>query len=134
MTVTPGIATITAIAAVGNSWPIPGSSKKIMLDTQIYVSSSNCESLFGALSYFNGSDMVFRNDEITLYLIYATVSFFYFFSLILTYFSARLQKWRMEHMYIPILTQRRVMILLEIFYGSVCIFLLFDGLLNVFLC
>ena len=82
MTVTPGIATITAIAAVGNSQPIPGSSKKIMLDTQIYVGSSNCESHLGALSYFNGSDMVFGNDEITLYLIYVTVGLFYFFSLI----------------------------------------------------
>ena len=37
-------------------------------------------------------------------------------------------------MYIPVLTQRRVMILLEIFYGSVRMFLLFDGLLNIFPC
>ena len=82
MTVTPSIATNTEITAVGNSWPIPGSSKKIMLDTQIYVGSSNCESLLGTLSYFNGSDMVFGNDEITLYLVYATVGLFYFFSVI----------------------------------------------------
>lgn len=74
MTTTPGIATITAIAAVGNPRPTPGSAKKIMLDAQIYVGSLNCESLLGALSYFNGSDMVFGNDDVALYLIYATVS------------------------------------------------------------
>ena len=37
-------------------------------------------------------------------------------------------------MNIPVLAQRRVMILLEIFYGSVRMFLLFDGLFNIFPC
>ena len=42
----------------------PSSSKKIMLDAQIYVSSSNCESPLGTLSYFNSSNMVFRKDDV----------------------------------------------------------------------
>ncbi|KIK00974.1 hypothetical protein K443DRAFT_7224 [Laccaria amethystina LaAM-08-1] len=74
MTATLGIATITVITAVGNPRPTPGSSKKIMLDAQIYVGSSNCESLLGSLSYFNGSDMVFRKDDVALYLLYATIA------------------------------------------------------------
>ncbi|PPQ82285.1 hypothetical protein CVT25_008435 [Psilocybe cyanescens] len=67
-----GIATITAVAAVGNPRNIPG-SKKVMLDVQVFVGSPSCESLLGALAYFNGSNMVFDHDSVALYLIYATV-------------------------------------------------------------
>jgi len=66
---------MTAVAAVGNPRNVPG-SKKLILDVQIYVGSEKCESLLGALSYFNGSDMVFDNDDVALYLIYSTFSRF----------------------------------------------------------
>jgi len=131
MTTTLGIATITVIAAVGNPRPTPGSSKKIMLDAQIYVSSSNCELLLGTLSYFNGSDMVFWKDDIALYLLYAMVSLlFHFIFQLLKCFSLRLLKGRMAHKYTPLQTQRRNMILLVTFNGSV-IFPLFNALLNI---
>ena len=131
MTTTLGIATITAIAAVGNPCPTPSSSKKIMLDAQIYVGSPNCESLLGTLSYFNGSDMVFRKDDVALYLLYATVSLlFHFIFQLLKCISLRSQKWRMEHKYIPLQTQRRNMILLVTFNGSV-IFPSFNALLII---
>lgn len=80
-----GIATITAVAAVGNPRNIPG-SKKVMLDVQVFVGSPSCESLLGALAYFNGSNMVFDHDSVALYLIYATV--IVVFHCILTVFSS----------------------------------------------
>lgn len=67
-----GLATIIAIAAVGNPRNIPG-SKRVILDAQVYVGSQNCEFLLGALSYFNSSDMTFGPDDVALYLIHATV-------------------------------------------------------------
>lgn len=66
-----GIATITAIAALGNSRPLPG-TKTVILDAQIYVDSPTCESLMGSLRFFNASGMKFEHKS-ALYLIYATV-------------------------------------------------------------
>jgi hypothetical protein len=66
-----GIATITAVAALGNARPLPG-TKTVVLDAQIYVGSPSRESLMGSLRFFNASDMVFEHES-ALYLIYATV-------------------------------------------------------------
>ncbi|KAF5381722.1 hypothetical protein D9615_005621 [Tricholomella constricta] len=65
-----GIATITAVAALGNPRTLPG-TKTVLLDAQIYVGSPSCESLLGSLRFFNVSDMVFEHQS-ALYLIYAT--------------------------------------------------------------
>ncbi|KJA12908.1 hypothetical protein HYPSUDRAFT_1084434, partial [Hypholoma sublateritium FD-334 SS-4] len=70
-----GLATITAIAAIGNPRSV-ARSKKMILDAQIYVGSPTCESLLGALTYFNSSDLVFSNETVSLYLIYATIANF----------------------------------------------------------
>ena len=69
-----GIAMLTAIAAVGNPRSPPASSRKqLILDVQIYIGSATCESLTGALNYFNGSDTPFESDTVSLFLIHATV-------------------------------------------------------------
>jgi hypothetical protein len=65
-----GLASITAIAAIGNARAVPN-SKKVILDSQIYVGSDNCESLIGAVSYINKSNMDF--DDVGIYLIITTV-------------------------------------------------------------
>lgn len=70
--ITAGYASITAIAGLGNPRAIPN-SKVLILDAQIYIGSSSCESLLGALRFFNAQDAVFVND-VGLYLIYATVA------------------------------------------------------------
>ena len=74
-----GIATITAIAALGNPRALPG-TKTVVLDAQIYVGSPSCESLMGSLRFFNASDMVFEHES-ALYFIYATVCAWNFNSL-----------------------------------------------------
>ena len=75
--------------------------------------------------------MVFRKDDVALYLLYATVSLlFHFIFQLLKCISLRSRKWRMEHKYIPLQTQRRNMILLVTFNGSV-IFPLFNALLII---
>jgi hypothetical protein len=66
-----GITTITAITALRNARPLPG-TKTVVLDAQIYVGSPFCKSLMGSLRFFNVSDMVFKHES-ALYLIYATV-------------------------------------------------------------
>lgn len=71
-----GLATMLAVAALANPRNVPG-SKSIMLDAQVYVGSPSCESLIGALRFYNGNDMEFDSNA-GLYLIYATVSSFYF--------------------------------------------------------
>ena len=69
-----GYATITAIAALANPRNVPGSKKKLILDAEIFVGGEKCETLLGALSFFNKSDMNFEHSGIALYLIYSTVS------------------------------------------------------------
>ncbi|KAF8957984.1 hypothetical protein BDZ97DRAFT_1843975 [Flammula alnicola] len=58
---------LTAIAALGNPRTIP-KSKTIVLDAQIYIGSLSCESLLGALRYFNAKDLHFP-ESAGLYLI-----------------------------------------------------------------
>ncbi|KAF8973246.1 hypothetical protein BDZ97DRAFT_1990551 [Flammula alnicola] len=65
-----GLATILAIAALANPRHVPD-SKSIILDAQVYVGSSSCESLIGALRFYNGTEIEFSSDA-GLYLIYAT--------------------------------------------------------------
>lgn len=69
---TAGLATITAIAAIGNPRNVAG--KKFILDAQIYVGSKKCESLIGALSYYNISNIPFDHEKVALFFIYSTVS------------------------------------------------------------
>ena len=73
-----GYATITAIAALTNPCNVPGSKKKLILDAEIFVRGEKCQTLLGALSFFNKSDMNFEHSGIALYLIYSTVSSFLF--------------------------------------------------------
>lgn len=73
-----GYATITAIAALANPRNVPGSKKKLILNAAICVGGEKCETLLGALSFFNKSDMNFEHSGIALYLIYSTVSSFLF--------------------------------------------------------
>ncbi|KAF8973655.1 hypothetical protein BDZ97DRAFT_1912130 [Flammula alnicola] len=65
-----GLATILAIAALANPRHVPD-SKSIILDAQVYVGSPSCESLIGALRFYNGTEIEFSSDA-GLYLIYAT--------------------------------------------------------------
>ena len=67
-----GLASLTAIAALGNPRLIP-KSKTVILDAQIYVGSPFCEFLIGALRFFNSSNIQF-SEEPSLYSIHATVS------------------------------------------------------------
>ncbi|KAF8974722.1 hypothetical protein BDZ97DRAFT_1690533, partial [Flammula alnicola] len=66
-----GMISLTAIAALGNPRAIP-KSKTIVLDAQIYIGSSACESLLGALRYFNARDLHF-SESAGLYLINTTI-------------------------------------------------------------
>ncbi|KAF8955969.1 hypothetical protein BDZ97DRAFT_1926038 [Flammula alnicola] len=65
-----GLATILAIAALANPRHVPD-SKSIILDAQVYIGSPSCESLIGALRFYNGTEIEFSSDA-GLYLIYAT--------------------------------------------------------------
>ncbi|RDB16135.1 hypothetical protein Hypma_003356 [Hypsizygus marmoreus] len=68
----PGLASITTIAALANPRrPRRLLSKTVILDAEIYVGSSLCESLLGALRFFNAFDLKL-SAEPGLYLIYAT--------------------------------------------------------------
>ena len=71
---TSGYATITAIAALANPQNIPGSKRKIILDAEIFIGGKKCETLLGALSFFNKNDINFEHSGVALYLIYSTVS------------------------------------------------------------
>ena len=110
MSVTPtsdtaaGIATITAVAALGNPKALPG-TKMVVLDAQIYVGSPSCESLLGSLRFFNGSDIVFKHQS-ALYLIYATVSAFILCKLHVcsNTLTFSLHAWRMVLISAPLLT------------------------------
>ena len=73
---TSGYATITALATLANPRNLPGSKKKIILDAEIFVGGEKCETLLGALSFFNKSNMNFEHNGIAVYLIYSTVSSF----------------------------------------------------------
>ncbi|KAF8966831.1 hypothetical protein BDZ97DRAFT_1903666 [Flammula alnicola] len=67
-----GMISLTAIAALGNPRTIP-KSKMTVIDAQIYIGSSSCESLLGALRYFNARDLHFA-ESAGLYLINTTAN------------------------------------------------------------
>jgi len=68
-----GLASITAVAALWNPRSPPGSSLKTILDAQFFLGQEDCESLIGALSYFNSQKLIFGTTP-SLYLINTTVS------------------------------------------------------------
>lgn len=70
-----GMLSLTAIAAIGNCRSIPRAPKSIVVDAQIFVGSPSCESLLGALQYYNTSNLAFHEDTVGLYLINTSVSF-----------------------------------------------------------
>ncbi|KAF9552567.1 hypothetical protein CPC08DRAFT_728521 [Agrocybe pediades] len=58
-----GMVTMTAIAALTNARSMTASSKKVVVDAQIFVGSGQCESLLGALSYFNKSELPLAKSQ-----------------------------------------------------------------------
>ena len=69
-----GLATMVGIAGLGHPRPVADAPKSLMLDAEIYLGSPSCEALIGALRFYNGQNIKFT-DDLTLYLIYATVNF-----------------------------------------------------------
>jgi hypothetical protein len=69
-----GMISLTAIAALANPRSTPKSKSTIVVDAQIYIGSIYCESLLGALRYFNANDIQF-SEAPGLYLINTTVSY-----------------------------------------------------------
>jgi hypothetical protein len=65
-------ATFSAIAAIGNPRHLPSSTKKLLLDAQIYLGSTR-EELVGIVAYFNSSNLTFGLNDIGLYHIECTV-------------------------------------------------------------
>ncbi|KAF9472801.1 hypothetical protein BDN70DRAFT_775918, partial [Pholiota conissans] len=66
-----GLATMVGIAALANPRRAADSPKSIILDVEIYIGADHCQSLIGALRFFNKDDMDFT-EEPSLYLIYTT--------------------------------------------------------------
>lgn len=69
-----GHATLSAIAAIGNPRSPPSSSKKLILDAQIYLGASSSEQLIGVVSYFNVLGLNFGLNDVALYHIECTAS------------------------------------------------------------
>lgn len=67
-----GHTTLSAVAAIGNPRYPPSSSKKLVLDAQIYLGSTS-EQLIGVVSYFNLSNLTFGLNDVALYHIECTV-------------------------------------------------------------
>ena len=65
---------MVGIAGLGHPRPVADAPKSLMLDAEIYLGSPSCEALIGALRFYNGQNIKFT-DDLTLYLIYATVNF-----------------------------------------------------------
>ena len=68
-----GHATLSAIAALGNPRYLPSSTKKLVLDAQIYLGSAKTEQLTGVVLYFNQPNLNFGLNDVTLYYIECTV-------------------------------------------------------------
>ena len=77
-----GHATLSAVAAIGNPRYPPSSSKKLILDAQIYLGAS-AEQITGVVSYFNLANLNVGLNDVALYHIECTVSSFY--QLLFTY-------------------------------------------------
>lgn len=72
-----GHATLSAIAAIGNPRYPPNSSKKLILDAQIYLGATS-EQLIGVVSYFNLSNLNIGLNDVALYHIECTVCFYFY--------------------------------------------------------
>ena len=70
-----GHATLSAVAAIGNPRYPPSSSKKLILDAQIYLGTTT-EQLTGVVSYFNVANLNVGLNDVALYHIECTVSSF----------------------------------------------------------
>ena len=68
-----GHATLSAIAALGNPRYPPSSTKKLVLDAQIYLGSAKSEQLTGVVSYFNLANLNIGLNDVALYYIECTV-------------------------------------------------------------
>lgn len=67
-----GHVTLSGIAAIGNPRHVTSSTKKLLLDAQIYLGATS-EEITGIVSYFNHSNMTFGLNDVALYHIESTV-------------------------------------------------------------
>jgi hypothetical protein len=112
-----GLTSITAVAALWNPRLSPGSSLKTILDAQFFLGQEDCESLIGALSYFNSQKLNFGTTP-SLYLINTTVSLLIslpFSGLLLI--QTRLQDLKIVHPFVRTISPRQSMSFLETFNG-----------------
>ncbi|KJA17245.1 hypothetical protein HYPSUDRAFT_206406 [Hypholoma sublateritium FD-334 SS-4] len=70
-----GHASLSAIAAIGNPRHAPNSTKKLILDAQIYLGTSS-EQLIGVLAYFNTTNLNVGLNDVALYHIECTFACF----------------------------------------------------------